>query len=242
MRKIDNVFPSKGISCHLCYRRCTIPRVPLVPRNHMKCMVHFELAVLLFCGVFLSAQTTPPSTEQKPESPANSSDQSAGNTIEVLTDTQGVDFGPYLKRVVDVVRRNWYELIPESARAPVNKKGKVVVEFAITKEGRVAGMQIIGPSGDIALDRAAYRGITSSSPFPPLPSEFSGQYVALRFHFYYNPDRSDLAASPTSHRSPSKSALPRQVINLRRSRASPSASSRTTVYCLWEPRRWLSLP
>ena len=109
--------------------------------------------------------------------------------------------------MVDVVRRNWYELIPESARAPVNKKGKVVVEFAITKEGRVAGMQIIGPSGDIALDRAAYRGITSSSPFPPLPSEFSGQYVALRFHFYYNPDRSDLAASPTSHRSPSKSGI-----------------------------------
>ena len=109
--------------------------------------------------------------------------------------------------MVDVVRQNWYELIPESARAPVNKKGKVVVEFAITKEGRVAGMQIIGPSGDIALDRAAYRGITSSSPFPPLPSEFSGQYVALRFHFYYNPDRSDLAASPTSHRSPSKSGI-----------------------------------
>jgi hypothetical protein len=25
-----------------------------------------------------------------------------------------------------------------------------------------------------------------------LPSEFSGQYLALRFHFFYNPDRSDL--------------------------------------------------
>ena len=112
--------------------------------------------------------------------------------LDVLSDTQGVDFGPYLKRVVDNVRRNWYELIPESARAPLMKKGKVSIEFAITKEGRVAGMQIIGPSGDIALDRAAYGGITSSNPFPPLPSEFSGQYLALRFHFFYNPDRSDL--------------------------------------------------
>jgi TonB family protein len=112
--------------------------------------------------------------------------------LDVLTDTQGIDFGPYLKRVVDVVRRNWYELIPESARSPLMKKGKVSIEFAIMKDGRVAGMQIVGPSGDVALDRAAYGGITSSNPFPPLPGEFNGQYLALRFHFFYNPDRSDL--------------------------------------------------
>jgi TonB family protein len=112
--------------------------------------------------------------------------------LDVLTDTQGVDFGPYLKRVVDNVRRNWYDLIPESARAPLMKKGKVSIEFAIMKDGRVAGMQIVGPSGDVALDRAAYGGITSSNPFPPLPDEFNGQYLALRFHFFYNPDRSDL--------------------------------------------------
>jgi len=112
--------------------------------------------------------------------------------LDVLTDTQGVDFGPYLKRVVDDVRRNWYELIPESARAPIMKKGKVSIEFAIMKDGRIAGMQIVGPSGDVALDRAAYGGITGNNPFPPLPAEFSGQYLALRFHFFYNPDRSDL--------------------------------------------------
>ena len=36
--------------------------------------------------------------------------------LEVLSDTQGVDFGPYLSRVLDAVRRNWYNLIPEEAR------------------------------------------------------------------------------------------------------------------------------
>ena len=34
--------------------------------------------------------------------------------------------------------------------------------------------------------------ITASNPFPPLPGEFQGKYLALRFHFYYNPDKSDL--------------------------------------------------
>jgi TonB family protein len=112
--------------------------------------------------------------------------------MEVLSDTMGVDFGPYLARVLHDVRENWYNLIPEVARAPLMKKGKVSIEFAIMKDGSVQGMRLMSPSGDISLDRAAWGGITASNPFPPLPGEFGGQYLALRFHFYYNPDRSDL--------------------------------------------------
>jgi TonB family protein len=112
--------------------------------------------------------------------------------LEVLTDTMGVDFGPYLQRVLHDVRMNWYTIIPESAKAPLMKKGKVTIEFAILKDGTVAGMRYVSSSGDVALDRAAYGGITGSNPFPPLPAEFGGQYLGLRFAFYYNPDRSDL--------------------------------------------------
>jgi TonB family protein len=112
--------------------------------------------------------------------------------MDVLSDTMGVDFGPYLARVLHDVKINWYNLIPEAARAPLMKKGKVSIEFAILKDGRVASMNLAGTSGDVALDRAAWGGITASNPFPPLPSEFQGKYLALRFHFYYNPDKSDL--------------------------------------------------
>ncbi len=112
--------------------------------------------------------------------------------LDVLSDTMGVDFGPYLARVLHDVRQNWYNLIPEAARAPLMKKGKVSIEFDILKDGKVAGMHYVGGSGDVALDRAAYGGITASNPFPPLPAEFSGPYLALRFHFYYNPDKNDL--------------------------------------------------
>lgn len=109
--------------------------------------------------------------------------------FEILSDTQGVDFGPYLARILEDVRQNWYLLIPESAEM---KKGKLAIEFAITKEGNVADMRLIATSGDVALDRAAWGGITNSNPFPPLPSEFTGPYLSLRFRFYYNPDKSDL--------------------------------------------------
>jgi len=116
----------------------------------------------------------------------------ATGALDVLSDTMGVDFGPYLARVLHDVRQNWYNIIPEAARAPLMKKGKVSIEFAIMKDGRVAGMQLTGASGDVSLDRAAWGGITASNPFPPLPSEFGGQYLQLRFHFFYNPDAADL--------------------------------------------------
>jgi TonB family protein len=109
--------------------------------------------------------------------------------LDILSDTQGVDFGPYLQRVLQNVRENWYTLIPESVEM---KKGKLALEFVIMKDGRVQGLQITATSGDPALDRPAYGSITASDPFPPLPSNFNGPYLALRFRFYYNPDKTEI--------------------------------------------------
>lgn len=109
--------------------------------------------------------------------------------LDILSDTQGVDFGPYLQRILQEVRQNWYILIPESAEM---KKGKLAIEFAITKDGQVADMRLVASSGDAALDRPAWGSITNSNPFPPLPNEFRGPYLALRFRYYYNPDKADL--------------------------------------------------
>ncbi|MGA8212785.1 MAG: TonB family protein [Candidatus Sulfotelmatobacter sp.] len=109
--------------------------------------------------------------------------------LEILSDTQGVDFGPYLQRVLHDVRENWYRAIPESAQM---KHGNLIIEFAITKDGRVAGMKLVATSGDVPLDRAAWAGIVGSDPFPALPSDFGGPYLALRFRFYYNPTKEEL--------------------------------------------------
>jgi len=112
--------------------------------------------------------------------------------VEVLSDTQGVDFGPYLSRVLFTVRRNWYAIIPEAAMPPLLKRGKVSIQFVILPDGKVSGLTLVGGSGDVSLDRAAWGGITASDPFAPLPKEFHGPYLALRFHFYYNPQKGDL--------------------------------------------------
>ena len=105
---------------------------------------------------------------------------------EILTDTMGVDFGPYLTRIVQIVRQNWYSIMPESVGPPLFKQGKLAIEFVILKDGKVSGMAVRTSSGDVPLDRAAWGSITASTPFPPLPKEFPGQILGLRFYYFYN--------------------------------------------------------
>jgi TonB family protein len=111
---------------------------------------------------------------------------------EILTDTMGVDFGPYLTRIMQIVRQNWYSLMPESVYPPIRKQGKLQIEFVILKDGKVSGMTVHTSSGDIALDRAAWGSITASTPFPPLPKEFPGQILGLRFYYFYNLEVKDV--------------------------------------------------
>jgi len=108
-----------------------------------------------------------------------------GSNLELLSDAQGVDFRPYLIRVLAAVRRNWFAVIPESARLG-NQRGRVLVQFSIDRAGKVPKLVISVPSGSQPLDRAAVAGISASYPFPPLPAEFKGDQIRLQFTFSYN--------------------------------------------------------
>ncbi|MCC6586477.1 MAG: TonB C-terminal domain-containing protein [Bryobacterales bacterium] len=107
-----------------------------------------------------------------------------GSALELLSDPMGVDFRPYLIRILSSVRRNWLAVIPESAR--LGRRGKVLIQFAINRDGSVPKLVIATPSGTESFDRAAVAGISASNPFPPLPDEFRGPQVRLQFTFLYN--------------------------------------------------------
>ena len=115
----------------------------------------------------------------------------AQGQVDVLSDTMGVDFGPYLSRILREIRANWVRQLPESALSGL-KRGKLAIEFYILRDGRTTGMALTDPSGDVALDRSAWGGITASDPFPALPNEFAGQYLKLRIRFYCNLEESEL--------------------------------------------------
>ena len=112
--------------------------------------------------------------------------QGLGTGAEILSDTQGVDFGPYIRRILGDIKRNWIPLIPEEARPPLNKQGETLIRFTILPDGRIAAMNLDGSSQDTAIDRACWGGITGVGQFPPLPANFHGPNLELRIDFLTN--------------------------------------------------------
>ncbi len=103
---------------------------------------------------------------------------------QILSDTEGVDFNPYLQRLVFVVRQNWYAVMPEIAR--MGKRGRVTMRFEVKKNGQLGTLWMTASSASDPLDRAAMAAISASAPFPPLPPEFKGPVVQLQLGFLYN--------------------------------------------------------
>ena len=127
-------------------------------------------------GLSGSSGVTLPSTQAGP-----------GGELELpqlLSDVQGVDFRPYLTRLLFTVKRNWMSVWPESAKG--GRRGKVAIQFSIARDGTVQKVVFASQSGTDALDRAAVAAISMSTPFAPLPSEFRGDRVVLQFNFAYN--------------------------------------------------------
>jgi TonB family protein len=105
---------------------------------------------------------------------------------QILTDTQGVDFNSYLQRLLATVKRNWYTVMPESAL--MGDKGIVMLTFKINRDGSVPlpDPSLERTSGKLPLDSAALSSIRTSSPFEPLPPQFKGEFIELRFIYFYN--------------------------------------------------------
>ncbi|HEY6391130.1 MAG TPA: energy transducer TonB [Bryobacteraceae bacterium] len=108
----------------------------------------------------------------------------AHSSLELMSDPLGVDFKPYLIRILSLVRQNWFAVIPESAR--LGNRGTVQLQFVIDRSGHVPKLVIATPSGSEALDKAAVAGVSATVPFPPLPQEFKGKEIRLQFSFKYN--------------------------------------------------------
>ena len=102
-----------------------------------------------------------------------------GATIQF--DTKGVEFGPWLRRFVAQVKRNWF--VPQAA---YSFRGHVVMQFNIWKDGHITDINIVQPSSIESFNVAAYNAIVSSNPVAPLPAEYPTEKAFFTVTFYYN--------------------------------------------------------
>lgn len=157
------------------------------------------LALLpLGCGSRRAAQSVQPAAA--PKAPVSNEPQSSTKTTGsderlnldsgegwgIITPTQGVDFGPYIRQLLQVIKARWYSGMPQAAMA--GAKGRVSVVVRIERDGTVPGQypQIGTGSGVEVLDKAALDAIRKSEPFSALPEQFNGPYLDLRILFVYN--------------------------------------------------------
>jgi TonB family protein len=96
-------------------------------------------------------------------------------------DTKGVEFGPWIRRFVAQVKRNW--LIPYAA---MTSQGHVVVTFNVHKDGSITDLQVVGPSSIGAFNSAAYGALATSNPTAPLPAEYPSEKAFFTVTFFYN--------------------------------------------------------
>jgi TonB family protein len=122
----------------------------------------------------------------RPQLGGNSRGTQVGQGVDILSDTQGVDFQPYLARIMREIYEQWLPLIPEEARPPLNKQGTTLIRFKINQDGTIGGIYLDGSTHDEALDRAAWGSITGVGQFPPLPKQFHGPNLELRIHYLVN--------------------------------------------------------
>ena len=96
-------------------------------------------------------------------------------------DTKGVEFGPWIRRFVAQVKRNW--LIPNAA---MMMKGHVVITFNVHKNGYLTDLAVVQPSSIDAFNNAAYGALATSNPTVPLPPEYPADKAFFTVTFFYN--------------------------------------------------------
>jgi TonB family protein len=96
-------------------------------------------------------------------------------------DSKGVEFGPWLRRFVAQVKRNWF--VPATA---YYMKGRVVITFYVHKNGTITDLKIISSSGIDSFDASSFNALRLSNPLQPLPSEYPLEKAFFTVTFHYN--------------------------------------------------------
>ena len=100
---------------------------------------------------------------------------------EIQFDTKGVEFGPWIRRFIAQVKRNWF--IPYAA---MNMRGHVVITFNVHKDGAITDLAVVGASPIDAFNNAAFGALSGSNPTQPLPPEYPSEKAFFTVTFYYN--------------------------------------------------------
>ena len=100
---------------------------------------------------------------------------------EIQFDSKGVEFGPWIRRFIAQVKRNWF--VPYSS---MSMRGHVVITFNVHKDGAITDLAVVGPCPIDSFNNAAYGALAASNPTQPLPPEYPSDKAFFTVTFFYN--------------------------------------------------------
>jgi len=109
--------------------------------------------------------------------------QAGSDEAVVALDTADPRYRPYLVGVKQRIWERWNAPVPAAGLAA---RGALVVEFTLTRSGRLAASTVRETSGVPALDRAALDAVARAVPFTPLPASIAGESMRVRARFVYD--------------------------------------------------------
>ncbi len=100
---------------------------------------------------------------------------------QIQFDSKGADFGPWIRRFVAQVYRNWF-----MPYASMSMHGNVVLTFNVHRDGSITDLNVLRPSRVRAFTNSAFNAISTSNPTYPLPDDYPDETCFFTVTFYFN--------------------------------------------------------
>ena len=104
-------------------------------------------------------------------------------SVTLVSDTQGVNFGPYMRQAIQSINKSWTTMSLQGLAAHPSS----TICFSIDKDGSAHFMELLESAQVLKLDRAAWGSIVNVGQFPVLPASFSGSSLVLDVAFQVKP-------------------------------------------------------
>ncbi len=94
----------------------------------------------------------------------------------------GTKYAEYVNTMNRKISQNWLKGLVDSS---IQRAPRVYLSFDIERDGTISNIELTQSSGIPSLDNSAKRALYASNRLPPLPADYSGARVRVKYYFEY---------------------------------------------------------
>jgi TonB family protein len=114
----------------------------------------------------------------QPALPFGRPDSGDGTGMSMGDGVFGNRYGTYVEAIRRKISGNWLQSMIDPG---VRSARRVYISFDIERSGEIVNVQVADSSGNRQVDNSARRAVLSSTPLQPLPRDYRGARVSVRF-------------------------------------------------------------